>query len=75
MRYVALAVRGLPIGSGVTESAAKTVIGQRATKSGQHWSEPGLRGVLCLRAIHLSDRLPALWAHLARSYKAEVRAA
>jgi hypothetical protein len=57
------------------ESAAKTVIGQRATKSGQHWSEPGLRGVLCLRAIHLSDRLPAFWAHLARSYKAEVRAA
>jgi hypothetical protein len=75
MRYVTLAVRGLPIGSGVTESAAKTVIGQRATKSGQHWSEPGLRGVLCLRAIHLSDRLPAFWVHLARSYKAEVKAA
>jgi hypothetical protein len=75
MRYVTLVVRGQPIGSGVTESAAKTVIGQRATKSGQHWSEPGLRGVLCLRAIHLSDRLPTFWAHLARSYKAEVKAA
>lgn len=75
MRYVTLAVRGLPIGSGVTESAAKTVIGQRATNSGQHWGEPGLRGVLGLRAIHLSDRLPAFWAHLVRSYKAEVKAA
>jgi hypothetical protein len=75
MRYVTLAVRGLPIGSGVTESAAKTVIGQRATNSGQHWGEPGLRGVLGLRAIHLSDRLPAFWTHLVRSYKAEVKAA
>lgn len=75
MRYVTLAVRGLPIGSGVTESAAKTVIGQRTKNSGQRWSEPGLRGVLCLRAIHLSDRLPAFWAHFARGYKAEVKAA
>ena len=75
MRYVTLAVRGLPIGSGVTESAAKTVIGQRTKKSGQHWSEPGLRGVLCLRAIHLSNRLPSFWAHFVQGYKAEVEAA
>ncbi len=75
MRYVTLAVRGLPIGSGVTESAAKTVIGQRTKRSGQHWSEPGLRGVLCLRAIHQSDRLPAFWAQFARVYKLEVKAA
>ena len=75
MRYVALAVRGLPIGSGVTESAAKTVVGQRTKKSGQRWSEPGLRGVLGLRAIHLSNRLPAFWAHFARGYRAEVKAA
>jgi hypothetical protein len=75
MRYVTLAVRGLPIGSGTTEGAAKTVIGQRSKKSGQHWSEPGLRGVLCLRAILLSARLPAFWAHFARGYKAEVKAA
>lgn len=75
MRYVALAVRGLPIGSGVTESAAKTVIGQRTKRSGQHWSESGLRGVLCLRAIHQSHRLPSFWAQFARGYKVEVRAA
>jgi hypothetical protein len=75
MRYVALAVRGLPIGSGVTEGAAKTVVGQRTKKSGQHWSEPGLRGVLCLRAIRLSNRLPSFWAHFARGYKANVKAA
>jgi hypothetical protein len=75
MRYVTLAVRGLPIGSGVTESAAKTVIGQRTKRSGQHWSEPGLRGVLCLRAIHKSHRLPAFWVQFARGYKTEIMAA
>ena len=52
MRYVTLAVNGLPIGSGVTESAAKTVVGRRAKNSGQRWSQPGLRGVLALRALH-----------------------
>jgi len=75
MRYVTLAVAGLPIGSGVTESAAKTVIGQRTKKSGQRWSEPGLRGVLTLRAVHQSNRLPAFWGRLSRSYTANVNAA
>ena len=72
MRYASLKNAGLPIGSGVTESAAKTVIGQRAKNSGQRWSEPGLRGVLTLRAIHQSDRLPQFWSYLSRRYTAEI---
>jgi hypothetical protein len=72
MRYVTLSTSGLPIGSGVTESAAKTVIGRRAKNSGQRWSEPGLRGALTLRAIHQSDRLPRFWSHLSRRYVAVV---
>jgi len=72
MRYVTLSTSGLPIGSGVTESAAKTVIGRRAKNSGQRWSEPGLRGVLTLRAIHQSARLPRFWDHLSRRYTAVV---
>jgi hypothetical protein len=75
MRYVTLAVSGLPVGSGVTESAAKTVIGQRTKASGQRWSEPGLRGVLRLRGIHQSGRLPAFWTRLSRRYTGEIRAA
>jgi hypothetical protein len=75
MRYVTLATSGLPIGSGVTESAAKTVVGRRAKSSGQRWSEPGLRGALTLRAIHQSDRLPAFWSHMSRRYTAVVEAA
>ena len=72
MRYVTLSTSGLPIGSGVTESAAKTVVGRRAKSSGQRWSEPGLRGALTLRAIHQSDRLPRFWKYLSRRYTAVV---
>jgi len=72
MRYVTLSTSCLPIGSGVTESAAKTVIGRRAKNSGQRWSESGLRGALTLRAIHQSQRLPRFWNYLSRRYTATV---
>jgi hypothetical protein len=75
MRYVTLAGTCLPIGSGITESSAKTVIGQRAKSSGQRWGEPGLRGALTLRAIHHSERLPRFWSRFSRQYMAVVEAA
>jgi len=56
------AVAGLPSGSGVTESAAKTVINRRAKNSGQRWSVTGLRGVLTLRASLQNDRLLRFWS-------------
>ncbi len=76
MRYVALREAGLPVGSGVTESSCKTVIGQRTKGAGQRWREAGLRGVVTLRAIHQSDRLPRFWSRLANdNYSAHVEAA
>lgn len=75
MRYVALIEAGLPVGSGVTESAAKTVINQRAKGSGQRWSKDGLRGVLTLRALHQSARLSAFWMEYARARRVSVRQA
>ena len=75
MRYVKLRNAGLPVGSGVTESAAKTVIGQRAKGSGQRWRERGLRNALTLRALHQSGRLPRFWTQLSRCYVANVREA
>jgi len=75
MRYVTLECAGLPIGSGVTESAAKTVVGRRAKNSGQRWSEPGLRGVLTLRALHQSQRLPRFWSPFSRRYVKNIEAA
>ncbi len=52
MRYVTLRRAGLPVGSGVTESTCKTVIGHRANGAGQRWREAGLRGAVTLRALH-----------------------
>jgi hypothetical protein len=75
MRYVALRRAGLPVGSGVTESTCKTVIGHRAKGAGQRWRAAGLRGVVTLRALEQSDRLPRFWSHLANDYRAHVEAA
>ncbi len=72
MRYASLVRRGLCLGSGVTESAAKTVINQRTKGAGQRWKDPGLRGVLTVRSILQSDRLPAFWVHFSRLYVANV---
>lgn len=75
MRYVTLAVAGLPCGSGVTESAAKTIVARRSKNSGQRWSVTGLRGALTLRAMLQSDRLPRFWTYFSRRYTAAVEAA
>ncbi len=72
MHYGSLRHLGLPVGSGVTESAARTVVGQRAKGRSRRWSEPNLRGALTLRAILQSDRLPQFWSRFAARYTAEV---
>jgi hypothetical protein len=72
MRYKTMRSRGLPVGSGVTESACKTVVNMRAKGAGQRWHCPGLRGVLNLRAINASDRFDAFWSYFARLQVANV---
>jgi hypothetical protein len=44
----------LPIGSGITEAACKTVFTQRLKLSGMRWKHDGARTVLTLRVILLS---------------------
>ena len=44
----------IPIGSGVTEAACKTVFTQRLKLSGQRWSHDGAKRILTLRTILLS---------------------
>jgi hypothetical protein len=68
MRYAALRRAGLPIGSGVTESTAKNVVNMRAKRSGQRWSDLGLRAVLNLRALLKSNRLGNFWTVFAERY-------
>ena len=61
MRYARLRKLGLPVGSGVTEGACKSLITARTKRSGQRWSQDGISGVLALRTIYRCGRLKEYW--------------
>ena len=54
MDYEGYRRRGLPIGSGVTEAACKTVFTQRFKRSGMRWEAESGQVILDLRVMHLS---------------------
>ena len=51
MDYNLYQIKNLPIGSGVTEAACKTLIKQRLCQSGMKWKNQGISMVLYLRAL------------------------
>src|SRR5713101_42212 len=55
LRYADYRRQGLPIGSGVTEAACKTVYTQRLKLSGMRWKKAGAQTILTLRVILLSS--------------------
>ena len=70
MNYPKMRRNNIPIGSGVTEGACKSLITARAKRSGQRWSRHGLNRVLALRAIHQSERLNRFWDRFKLDYRA-----
>ena len=54
LRYHDYASRHIPLGSGVTEAACKTIFTQRLKLSGMRWSHQGAKTILGLRVILLS---------------------
>ena len=62
--YVGYRRDHLPIGSGVTEAACKTVFTQRLKQSGMTWTVEGGQWIVDLRVIHLSG----VWSEVYRSY-------
>jgi len=66
MRYAGLKPLGIPMGSGVTEGACKSLITARTKRSGQRWQQRGIESVLALRSILHSDRWPRFWRSFAR---------
>lgn len=54
MRYHAYQGNHLPIGSGVTEAACKTIFTQRLKLSGMRWTKAGAQVILDLRVVLLS---------------------
>ena len=70
MNYAKLRKQNIPIGSGATEGAYKSLIAARAKRSGQRWNRQGLNAVLNLRAVHQSQRFDPFWKLFANEYKA-----
>jgi len=62
---------GLPIGSGVTEAACKTVVSQRLKLSGMRWFKDNAQVILNLRVVLLSG----IWQLLYRKFLETHRAA
>src|SRR4051794_30367581 len=62
--YTAYRRDHLPIGSGVTEAACKTVFSQRLKRSGMAWSAEGGQRIVDLRVIDLSG----VWSQVYQSY-------
>ena len=67
MRYPEFIARGLPIGSGPVESAAKTIVQTRLKRSGMRWSRDGGQHVLDLRTLLKSERWAPMWNTLKRA--------
>lgn len=61
MRYAEFRSKNLPIGSGVTEAACKTIIKQRLCRSGMKWKNKGAGIVLSLRCLDKSMRWDQFW--------------
>jgi hypothetical protein len=74
LNYAAAKRDNLPIGTGVTEAAAKTLVTVRMKRSGARYSEHGGQTILTLRAALLSGRFAAFSAELESSYTLPVAA-
>lgn len=61
--YVGYRRNHLPIGSGITEAACKTVFAQRLKRSGMSWGVEGGQRIVDLRVIYLSG----VWDQVHRS--------
>jgi hypothetical protein len=68
LRYAAYRRVGMPIGSGVTEAACKTVFTQRLKLSGMRWHKVGALRILRLRVILLSGVWSEVFARTLRAY-------
>jgi hypothetical protein len=56
MDYPAYVESGWHIGSGVVESACKTVVGQRLKGAGMRWGEDGAHALCHVRALYRSEK-------------------
>jgi hypothetical protein len=70
MRYASVAAERLPVGSGATEGTCWQMQ-RRVKRTGQSWEPRGLRGILAIRGLVLSERWPAAWKSYAATHRKE----
>jgi hypothetical protein len=70
MQYHEYKRLNLPIGSGITEAACKTVVTQRLKLSGMRWTPGGAQAILNLRVVLLSGIWQALYRKLLETHDA-----
>lgn len=68
MQYAEFRSQGLPIGSGITEAACKTIFTQRLKLSGMRWGTHGAQRILNLRVCLLSGIWDEVYRAMVRSY-------
>ena len=73
--YADAIARNYPVGTGVTEAAAKTLVNVRMKRAGSRFDQHGGQTVLLFRSALLSHRFNTLSEHLERTYRARVEAA
>jgi hypothetical protein len=74
MNYPEALARNYPIGTGVTEAAAKTVVGTRMKRAGARFSQHGGQTVMLFRTAVLSGRFDSLHQELHATYTASIAA-
>lgn len=74
MAYAEARRRQYPVGTGITEAAAKTVVGTRMKRAGARYSQHGGQTVMLFRAAVLSERFDALHRELLATYTAQIAA-
>lgn len=67
--YQKLTEQNKPIGSGIVESACKTVVQLRCKRAGQRWEHDGGQAILRFRSLLLSEQLDIAWDFIASHYK------
>ena len=73
IRYAAFREQGLPIGSGMVESAGKLVVEARMKGSGMHWAPRNLNPLLALRSRLCSGQWEQTWLLMHQQWRQQMR--
>lgn len=73
IRYAAFREQGLPIGSGMVESAGKLVVEARMKGGGMHWASRNLNPLLALRSRLCSGQWEQTWPLIHHQWRNEMR--